>query len=219
MSEILSLAGLALANTGLFLLFAVGFFKIRRSRRWRSFGAARAFIATLYTDMYGTPLTVYLLSGWFQPRLPGIEWLSHGADRLFVSWFGWQPGPHFGLLQMLSIPVIVAGVTIVVLAWSGHYRSLRENSPATDGIYRRVRHPIYCGFFLIMLGVLLQCPTLATAVMFVTLTIMYMRLARHDERDALKRFGTLYRDYMTQVPAFAPAGLGARTLPARARSG
>ena len=219
MAEVGSLIEVALANFGLFLLFAVGFFKLRRSRRWRSFGPWRAFVATLYTDMYGTPLTVYLLSGWFQPRLPGIEWLSHGADRLFVTWFGWQPGPHFGLLQMLSTPVILAGVTTVLLGWKRHYRSLQENFPATDGIYGRVRHPIYCGLFLIMLAVLLQCPTLATAAMFVALTIMYVRLAREDERDALKRFGTLYRDYMTQVPAFPPAGLGARILPAQARTG
>ena len=215
MAEVGSLIEVALANFGLFLLFAVGFFKLRRSRRWRSFGPWRAFVATLYTDMYGTPLTVYLLSGWFQPRLPGIEWLSHGADRLFVTWFGWQPGPHFGLLQILSIPVILAGVTTVLLGWSRCYRSLQDNAPATDGIYSRVRHPIYGGLSLIMLGVLLWCPTLATAVMFVALTLMYVRLAREDERDALKRFGTLYRHYMTQVPAFRPVGLGARILPAR----
>ena len=219
MSEISSLVQVALANTGLFLLFAAGFFKLRRSRRWRSFGPRRTFVASLYTDMYGTPLTVYLLSGWFQPRLPGLEWLSHGADRLFVTWFGWQPGPHFGLLQMLSIPVILAGLTTALLGWKRHYRSLHENLPATDGIYGRIRHPIYCGLFLIMLGVLLQCPTLATAAMFVALTIMYVRLAREGEQDALKRFGTPYREYMAQVPAFPPARLAARILPAQSRTG
>ena len=208
MEEIGSLIQVALANIGLFLFFAVGFFKLRRSRRWRSLGRWRAFVAMLYTDMYGMPLTVYLLSGWLQPRLPGVDWLSHAADRMLLAWLGWQPAHHFGLLQMLSIPAVAAGVATVVLGWRRYYRSLHENLPATDGIYSQVRHPVYCGLILIMFAVLLQCPTLATMVMFVALTGMYGRLARDDEHDALKRFGTLYGDYMARVPGFTPAWLG-----------
>lgn len=129
MAEIGSFIEVALANFGLFLFFTLGFFKLRRSKRWQSFGPWRAFVATLYTDMYGMPLTVYLLSGWFQPRLPGVDWLSHAADRLLLTWFGWQPGRHFGFLQMLSIPVFSAGLMTVLPGWRRYYRSLQENLP------------------------------------------------------------------------------------------
>jgi protein-S-isoprenylcysteine O-methyltransferase Ste14 len=67
-----------------------------------------------------------------------------------------------------------------------------------------VRHPQYDGFIIIMLGFLMQWPTLLTLLMFPVLVVMYVRLARMEEREALQEFGDQYRAYMRQVPAFLP---------------
>jgi protein-S-isoprenylcysteine O-methyltransferase Ste14 len=65
-----------------------------------------------------------------------------------------------------------------------------------------------------MLGFLLQWPTILTLLMFPVLVGMYVRLARIEEREAVREFGDLYRAYMQRVPAFVPrlgAGRSART--------
>jgi protein-S-isoprenylcysteine O-methyltransferase Ste14 len=60
------------------------------------------------------------------------------------------------------------------------------------------------GFILIMLGFLLQWPTLPTLIMFPILVYMYVRLARREEREALAEFGEPYARYMAKTPAFFP---------------
>ena len=55
-----------------------------------------------------------------------------------------------------------------------------------------------------MLGFLLQWPTLLTLLMFPVLVVMYVRLARMEEREALAEFGSDYERYMREVPAFIP---------------
>jgi len=75
---------------------------------------------------------------------------------------------------------------------------------ATTGVYEHVRHPQYDGFIIINLGFLRQWPTLPTLLMFPVLVVMYVRLLRIEEHEALREFGDEYRAYMRQVPAFLP---------------
>jgi protein-S-isoprenylcysteine O-methyltransferase Ste14 len=56
----------------------------------------------------------------------------------------------------------------------------------------------------VMLGFLVQWPTILTLAMFPVLVWMYVRLARAEEREAQSAFGDMYADYMARVPAFIP---------------
>ena len=191
-------------NSAVFIIFAFSFFKPRTKRDWRSFGAFSAFIAALFTEMYGFPLTIYLLSGWLQSRHPEVNWLSHDAGHLPEMLIGWKANPHFGPFHLLSFALIGGGFVLIAKAWRVLYKAQRRGELATTGPYAHVRHPQYAGFILIMFGFLLQWPTLLILVMFPVFVWMYVRLARREERDAEAEFGERYRAYARRVPAFLP---------------
>ena len=195
---------LVLVNSAIFILFAYSFFKPRTPRDWRSFSAFSAFLVALFAEMYGFPLTIYFLSGWLQTHYPNVDWFSHDAGHLLEMMFGWKTNPHFGLFHILSYVLIGGGFVLIAAAWRVLYDAQQSGKLATTGPYSYVRHPQYVGFILIMLGFLVQWPTLLTLAMFPVLTWMYVKLARCEERDVIREFGETYRRYMVEVPAFFP---------------
>ena len=203
---------LVIINSLVFIIFAFSFSKPQSPRDWRSFGAFSAFLVALFTEMYGFPLTIYLLSGWLGSRYPGIDFMSHDAGHLLETLFGWRANPHFGPFHMLSFLFIGGGFILLASAWDVLYAAQREGKLAIAGPYARIRHPQYVGFILIMLGFLMQWLTLVTLVMFPILVYMYLRLARSEEREAEARFGEQYRQYAGRTPAFIPR-FGSRKSP------
>lgn len=195
---------LVVINSAIFIFFALSFAKPTSPRDWRSFSAFSAFIVALFAEMYGFPLTIYLLSGWLQTRYPGIDFLTHDAGHLVETLFGWQANPHFGPFHIASNLFIGFGFYLLYRAWQVLYDAQRAGKLATEGPYARVRHPQYVGFVLIMFGFLLQWPTILTLAMFPVLVFMYVRLARSEERDTEARFGDTYRKYAAGTPAFIP---------------
>ena len=195
---------LVVINSAVFLIFAFSFTKPKTARDWRSFGAFAAFVVALFTEMYGFPLTIYLLSGWLARRYPGLDLFSHDAGHMWNVLLGWRWDPHLNPVHILSNLVIAGGFILLSAAWPVLYRAQREGRLATTGPYARVRHPQYLGFITIMFGFLLQWPTLLTALMFPVLTAMYVRLAEREEREARVQFGAEYDRYAAHTPEFLP---------------
>ncbi len=195
---------LVILNTAVFVLFALSFARPQTKRDWRSFGAFSAFLVALFTEMYGFPLTIYLLSGWLGSNYPGIDLLSHDSGHLWSTLFGWQGDPHFSPFHLLSYILIGGGFFLISTAWEVLYKAQREHRLVTDGPYARLRHPQYVGFVVIMLGFLLQWPTLITLLMFPILIVVYIRLARREEQEVIAEFGDAYNAYIKSVPAFFP---------------
>ena len=195
---------LVVVNSVIFIFFALSFAKPRTSRDWRTFGAFSAFIVALFAEMYGFPLTIYLLSGWLQARYPGTDLLSHDAGHLLELVFGWKANPHFGPFHVASNILIAIGFFLLYRAWQVLYQAQKAGVLATGGPYRRVRHPQYAGFVLILFGFLLQWPTILTVAMFPVLVYMYVRLARFEEKESEARFGDAWRRYAARTPAFMP---------------
>jgi methanethiol S-methyltransferase len=191
-------------NTAVFVIFAFSFARPQTSRDWRSLGAFSGFLLALFTEMYGFPLTIYLLSGWLQSRYPGLDLFAHDSGHFWETLLGTTGDPHFGLLHLLSNVVISGGFVLLIAAWRMLHAAQRSGRLATTGPYAAVRHPQYVAFVAIMLGFLLQWPTILTLAMFPVLVTMYVRLARREEREALARFGDAYARYAAATPAFVP---------------
>ena len=203
-SSAYGLWSLVIINSLVFIIFAFSFAKPQSKRDWRTFGAFSAFIVALFTEMYGFPLTIYLLSGWLASRMPGIDLFSHDAGHLLEELFGWRGNPHFGPFHILSNILIVAGFFVLSSAWKVLYSAQRRHALATTGAYARIRHPQYAGFVIIMFGFLLQWPTIVTLAMFPVLVYMYLRLARREEKEVRDEFGETYARYAERTPAFFP---------------
>lgn len=195
---------LVLVNSAVFIIFAFSFAHPKTGRDWRYFGAFSAFLIALFTEVYGFPLTIYLLSGWLQRRSPGVDVYSHDSGHLWETVFGWGGNPHINPIHLLSYAIIFAGFALLVKSWPVLFQSQRAGKLATIGPYATVRHPQYVGFVLIMFGFLFQWPTIVTAAMFPILATMYVRLAHREEREARAAFGEGYDHYAAATPAFFP---------------
>lgn len=195
---------LVLLNSAVFIIFAFSFYKPKSSRDWRSFGMYAAFIVALFTEMYGFPLTIYLLSGWLSLRFPEVDFLAHDAGHLPEVMFGWRANPHFGPFHLLSTAFIFGGFWLLASAWNVLYQAQRAHRLAVSGPYARIRHPQYAAFVLIMFGFLLQWPTIPTVVMFPILVIAYARLAKREEAEVAAEFSEEYAAYRVKTPALWP---------------
>ena len=196
---------LVVLNSALFLMFAFSFFKPNTARDWRTFGAFAAFIVALFVEMYGFPLSIYLMSGWLQTKYPNLDLLSHNSGHLWSTLFGEKGDPHFGALHIASYVFLGVGFYLLSSAWNVLYHAQRRNVLAKTGPYARIRHPQYIAFVLILLGFLLQWPTLLTLLMFPVLLVMYARLAITEEAEMRKRFGAEFEAYAASTPRFVPS--------------
>ena len=196
---------LVIIDSAFFLFFAFTFFKPKTKRDWRTFGTFSAFIVALFVEMYGFPLTIYLLLPWLTRRFPGVDPLGHDFGHLWYTLLGFQGNPHWNPVHIASNLVIFGGFLLLSSAWTVLYKAQRAGTLATSGAYAYVRHPQYVAFILIMFGFLLQWPTLVTLVLFPVLAVTYVRLSRREEAEVRAKFGDEWDRYAARTPAFIPA--------------
>lgn len=156
-------------------------------------GILSAFIVALFAEMYGFPLTIFLLSWLVGYQNP----LTHESGHLLYPELGMLSPLHF-----LSILMILGGIIFISQGWSRIYHA--KGALVTDGIYSYLRHPQYLGIFLVTSGFLLQWITIPTAIMFPILLFSYYRLARSEEAEMRAQFGDEYNRYCASVPMFLP---------------
>ena|SRR3989338_7379292 len=193
---------LVLFNIVLFLYFIYSAFKPRTKTDWRTFRIFGAFIVALFAEMYGFPLTVYLLTSFFGSLL-GLDF-THNNGHILNTLLGLKGDPHANFLHIISYALIIGGLILLGKAWEVLYKAQKQQSLAVNSVYKYLRHPQYLAFILIIFGFLIQWPTIITLVMAPILIFRYIRLAKTEEKEMLGKFGSVYKVYKNRVPGFFP---------------
>ncbi len=172
-------------------------------RDWAGAGAVQAFIIALYAEMYGFPLTIYVLTSVLPLDIP----LVHNSGHLWATLLGY--GPPGQIVEMLiGYAFIMAGLLLIIRGWTAIY--FEGDRLLADGVYALVRHPQYAGIFLAVLGQLVHWPTIPTLVLAPVIVAAYVHLARREEARLVARFGEAYLEYRRRVPMFVPRWQGLR---------
>jgi protein-S-isoprenylcysteine O-methyltransferase Ste14 len=192
---------MVLFNVILFGAFVFGFLRPIKKYEWRTLGVFAAFIVALFTEMYGFPLTIYVLLSLFGSKLGIVDPFQHVNGHLLGTLFG---APEWVKLVICQIGgfLMLAGLIIMGKGWKQIHAA--QGGLVTNEIYAHMRHPQYSGLLLVTIGMLIQWPTLITLVMWPILTYAYYRLALREEREVEAQFGEEYARYKANVPAFVP---------------
>lgn len=164
------------------------------------------------------------LVSWRSLRKPN----SHGFYRFFAweamlvllllnapHWSEDRHAPHqlfSAVLLCASLLVLFAGIYQMRRFGKAGARRLgeelfafeRTSQLVTSGIFRYIRHPMYCSLLLLAWGIAwkhLDLPALALALLA---SLLLWLTARRDEAECLAYFGDAYRDYMRRSRMFIP---------------
>ncbi len=135
---------LVVANIVLFLFFILSFLAPVKKREWRSMGVTIAFIIALFTEMYGFPLTIYILTAILGSRYPALNPFAHESGHLWVTFLGGGV-VTLALIHIVSNGLMIAGFFIMASGWKRVHGA--KGGLVTEGVYAHVRHPQYSGLF------------------------------------------------------------------------
>ena len=189
--------------SAVFLAFVLGFVWPRGGAQWRNAGLYSAFLISLFVEMFGIPLTIFLLAPLLELRaldfgMSESHLWAFLLDRAQIVPLAW--GVY--LVMTVSMALIAIGLALVAVGWAQVFGA--RHQLATSGIYRFVRHPQYLGLMLVIVALIIQWPTIPTLLMAPLLLAMYVLQARREDRELQTRFGDAFAAYASHVPAFIP---------------
>lgn len=181
-----------------FTLYGIGFLAPRGRREWRSMGVYTAFIVALFTEMFGFPLTIYILTALLGSRYPVLDPFGHLGGHLWAAFLAGGSPAAVNLAMVLDGLFELTGFGLLAIGWWQIHRA--RGWLVTSGLYAWMRHPQYTGLGLIIVGLLLMWPTIPTLIMGPILLVAYGRLARREEARLVTEFGEAYLEYCRRVP-------------------
>lgn len=145
----------------------------------------------------------------------------HGIARFFsfesifilllLNLEGWFRDP-FSTTQIFSWILLtasiypgIAGFYLLHAKGNPEGRNLERTTVLVrTGIYRYIRHPLYCSLLLLGTGVMLKDPGLNQILLSLVNASAVFITALTEEKEMISKFGTEYKEYMTDTKMFIP---------------
>ncbi len=183
-----------------------GYYKRKAPRKTvvvgRSSGADMALVLLVGCGQILLPLLAL-----FTPILDGAHYRS---PTLFLDCLG-------ALLMAAGLWLFWRSHADLGDNWSVTLEVLKDHRLVSDGVYRRIRHPMYASFLAMALGQWLLLPNwIAGPAALSAVACLYVIRRPHEEAMLLDTFGDEYRQYMNATGGIWPkfgASSGARRAP------
>lgn len=128
---------------------------------------------------------------------------------------------RFSTLSARGVPLAArwAAATVLLIgaaafAGKGHTvisgEAGRRGRLVKDGVFGRVRHPLYLAALLFYAALTAATSSLASFGLLAAIFIFYDIIASYEERFLLRRYGDEYRAYRQRVPKWVPRLSAAR---------
>lgn len=119
--------------------------------------------------------------------------------------------PNSPVVNYLGFFLAVAGAGVAIWAriylggnWSGLATVKEHHTLVTRGPYGLVRHPIYSGFLLAVLGTVIYLRELRGLAGLGLILMLFVLKMRIEEKFMVQEFGSQYADYRRRVKALIP---------------
>jgi len=119
--------------------------------------------------------------------------------------------PAYAALRWIAAIVAVGCLAATIKCWArmgcGWRMAVTDEANQTlitDGMFRRIRHPIYAFSILLMACTMIVVPTLPILALGVLHIGLMVLKARNEERFLLARHGAAYADYVARTGRFVP---------------
>jgi protein-S-isoprenylcysteine O-methyltransferase Ste14 len=148
----------------------------------------------------------------------GVASLAVCAALAYLLWIpiplNVSSGVH-SLLQIIGLGLFVAGTLLVLwarrtlgrmwgLSTSREVKLFPQHQLVKSGPYRLIRHPMYSGWWLALIGSVLIYWTWILVVLLVSSMLEMARRARLEERALSERFGAEWEDYAASTKSLIP---------------
>jgi protein-S-isoprenylcysteine O-methyltransferase Ste14 len=127
------------------------------------------------------------------------------------GWLATRFLPRAPVWFFLGFILVLLGLGFAVLArawlggnWSGTVTLKQDHELIRGGPYRWVRHPIYTGILLAVLGSAIAPGEWRGLLALALITVSFLRKIAVEEQFLTEQFGASYTSYQSEVPALFP---------------
>jgi protein-S-isoprenylcysteine O-methyltransferase Ste14 len=133
------------------------------------------------------------------------------SSRIAGSYFNATLLPHTLITFWIGLVLVAIGVVFSIAGrlclggnWSGTVTLKENHELIRSGPYRLVRHPIYTGILIGVLGTAIAQGQLRSLIALALITAAFLRKIGIEESFLVQEFGKSYEQYRTEVPALIP---------------